>query len=400
MAVKSENRNLKKIFNFLDSRLIIDKSVDFLLIFIGLLAALTIENSIEEKKNENRYVDSLISLHCEIETNLLLLEGNLESRSSYITIWKEIHEIVSSQEYNSYSGLVNIYNAQPNVYESKSFNTIDYSGFLNKQLLGDLIHLNGIQNHLTNSMMELETILQKLYSVYFDLKFKTLYVANADMVESFVSYNYNYNKFEKQLFLRVIGEFQDFKATSERILLAIENELNVLDVEVDESKSYADYYWLANTANDVKNTDGSIEYAIDGLSSIKVELSAMTNEQVSYYGRLHKLLTQNYLIKADSLGLDEFDFLISNSLEEMRKSGVYEFLNIILFLDYYYETKDLDNFILKLQEYKIKEFEIELLSNYFLSWKDFIVKEECLDIVADEYYTREVILLHYLFIEE
>ena len=46
---KVNNEKLKSIFKYFDSFLIIDKSIDFILIFVGLLAALGFENYVEKK---------------------------------------------------------------------------------------------------------------------------------------------------------------------------------------------------------------------------------------------------------------------------------------------------------------------------------------------------------------
>ena len=48
----NEENKLKKLFDFLDSRLLIDKFIDLILIFVGLLCALSVENYIEN--NEKR----------------------------------------------------------------------------------------------------------------------------------------------------------------------------------------------------------------------------------------------------------------------------------------------------------------------------------------------------------
>ena len=68
--LKENTGYLKKLFNFLDSRLIIDKSIDFVLIFIGLLAALSFENYVENKKIERAYLDNLSRVHTEISNNI------------------------------------------------------------------------------------------------------------------------------------------------------------------------------------------------------------------------------------------------------------------------------------------------------------------------------------------
>ena len=76
MKNNNEENKLKKLFDFLDSRLLIDKLIDLILIFVGLLCALSVENYIENNENNKQYIKSLTSIHSELETNLLLNEGN------------------------------------------------------------------------------------------------------------------------------------------------------------------------------------------------------------------------------------------------------------------------------------------------------------------------------------
>ena len=87
--LKENTGYLNKLFNFLDSRLIIDKSIDFALIFIGLLAALSFENYVENKKIE-------------------FLQRSISEWENFVKS-DTIMEIIVSEEYPMESWLKNIY---------------------------------------------------------------------------------------------------------------------------------------------------------------------------------------------------------------------------------------------------------------------------------------------------
>tara|TARA_B100001175_G_C18911789_1_gene358153 strand:+ start:255 stop:479 length:225 start_codon:yes stop_codon:yes gene_type:complete len=60
---------LKRLFRYFNSLLVIDKSIDFILIFVGLLAALGVESYQKSKEIESRYIDMLARTYDEIQIN-------------------------------------------------------------------------------------------------------------------------------------------------------------------------------------------------------------------------------------------------------------------------------------------------------------------------------------------
>tara|TARA_B110000438_G_scaffold54221_1_gene54328 strand:- start:133 stop:1368 length:1236 start_codon:yes stop_codon:yes gene_type:complete len=383
----NEKKGLKKLFDFLNSRLIIDKAVDFFLIFIGLLAALSVENYIENQNQEKKYISSLISLHSELETNLLLNDGNNEIKLKYIKIWEDVGEFASNNDFQSYSGLKNIYESKPLEYENKTYLSLDQNAFINRDLLSDIIHMYEINKEVSNSIQDLTISLENLYKMYSELRFKVLYANSEDVINPYSNFNFNFNSFEKLLFIKVEPELKDLEVTGKRILTSIEHELERYNIDIDESKSYSNYYWLANTSYKLKKNDLSIEFAKKGLKKIKNTISSMGNDQKSYYGRLHMHLVENYWIlydNSDSLDFNSFDSLIYNSLLEWEKSNTYNFSCEINYIHYYYENKNYEKFKFHLKEYYLKYSDEKHILNYLQFWQDYIIKEEILNIILEK----------------
>ena len=128
--LKNNTRSLKKLFNFLDSRLIIDKSIDFVLIFIGLLAALSFENYIEKKNIEREYLDNLSRVHTEISNNINFTKVYERSTLAYFSICREIIFQTNQKEIKSYGGTLKIIDAEPKKYEDQTFRSIDQKKFI------------------------------------------------------------------------------------------------------------------------------------------------------------------------------------------------------------------------------------------------------------------------------
>ncbi|MBT3938732.1 MAG: hypothetical protein HN564_08550 [Flavobacteriales bacterium] len=383
----NEKKGLKKLFDFLNSRLIIDKAVDFFLIFIGLLAALSVENYIENQNQEKKYISSLISLHSELETNLLLNDGNNEIKLKYIKIWEDVGEFASNNDFQSYSGLKNIYESKPLEYENKTYLSLDQNAFINRDLLSDIIHMYEINKEVSNSIQDLTISLENLYKMYSELRFIVLYANSEDIINPYSNFNFNFNSFEKLLFIKVEPELKDLEVTGKRILTSIEHELERYNIDIDESKSYSNYYWLANTSYKLKKNDLSIEFAKKGLKKIKNTISSMGNDQKSYYGRLHMHLVENYWIlydNSDSLDFNSFDSLIYNSLLEWEKSNTYNFSCEINYIHYYYENKNYEKFKFHLKEYYLKYSDEKHILNYLQFWQDYIRKEEILNIILEK----------------
>ena len=57
--MKNTNKNFKRLFDYFDGFLAIDKTVDFILIFLGLFSALVLESYLEKNRANKKYLQIL-----------------------------------------------------------------------------------------------------------------------------------------------------------------------------------------------------------------------------------------------------------------------------------------------------------------------------------------------------
>ena len=129
----SKNNNvIKKLFNYLDALLFVDKSIDLILVFVGLLAALMVENYLLQKENESKYVTYLTRIHTEMITN----EGHSKSYENsvleYFDIAQDLKNLVSKGAKESYDGINKIIETKNAPFELKAFKSLSPDDFLNK----------------------------------------------------------------------------------------------------------------------------------------------------------------------------------------------------------------------------------------------------------------------------
>ena len=87
----SNNKPLKDFYNqltgFLTLRLVVDKLIDFILIFIGLYAALSLESKIKDNESEEEYLVTLKNTYIETTTNRYFInrfESALKQGAEYL----------------------------------------------------------------------------------------------------------------------------------------------------------------------------------------------------------------------------------------------------------------------------------------------------------------------------
>ena len=219
MKTNNEENKLKKLFDFLDSRLLIDKLIDLILIFVGLLCALSVENYIENNENKKQYIKSLTSIHSELENNLLLNEGNDNASKELFNFYREIGRAMNNQKWEDVGGIQKINEIELYQYDNKKFSTLNQNNFYNKDLLSDIIHIYSMNNDLTNNINELQETLNRLNKTYFDLRFKYLYANAEDVVNPYSDYNYDFNLFEKIYFTKIANSTLDYKEALTIVLI-------------------------------------------------------------------------------------------------------------------------------------------------------------------------------------
>ena len=130
-----------KLVNFLELQLIIDKAIDFLLIFVGLYAALALENSLKDNDSHEKYKLTLKNIYLETQSNKYFSNRMLNDANE-----KSIHlESVYTDFYLDSEKSIK----DPNLYLFDTidnfkriyFSTLDFSEFKNKSLLAEIINL-------------------------------------------------------------------------------------------------------------------------------------------------------------------------------------------------------------------------------------------------------------------
>tara|TARA_B100000795_G_scaffold230496_1_gene187945 strand:- start:114 stop:1319 length:1206 start_codon:yes stop_codon:yes gene_type:complete len=385
---KNNTGSLKKIFNFLDSRLIIDKSIDFVLIFIGLLAALSFENYIEKQNIEREYLDNLSRVHTEITNNINSTKVYEKSTLTYFSICKEIINQANQNEIKSYGGTLKIIDAEPKQYEDQTFLSIDQKKFINNRLLSELLHVYSKQNDLSDKFNKVKESLIKLNYSYFDLYANNALGNSSSNIPEYVAINYEYISVTKH-----VPEIQqlllDIRGTSERVLVAIENELKKYNTNIDSARSYADYYWLSYNNIDTKEYDETIDFAMKGLKVIVSK--KLSHEEKSYKGRLHRNIAWAYEEKEnlDTLNLINNDSVILFHLQEWEKCNVYLDQCLIEICDHYHRINDFDNFTRSIKKIINNGEKIEFLQRSIWEWENFAQSDTIMGIIVSEEYPRE-----------
>lgn len=387
MKINNEENKLKKLFDFLDSRLLIDKLIDLILIFVGLLCALSVENYIENNENKKKYIKSLTSIHSELENNLLLNEGNDNASKELFNFYREIGKAMNNQRWEDVGGIKKINEIELYQYENRKFSTLNQDKFYNKDLLSDIIHIYSMNNELTNNNNDLKETLNRLNKTYFDLRFKYLYANAEDVVNPYSDYNYDFNLFEKIYFTKIANSTLDYKETGKRIMNSIENELNTYGIDIINSSTYSNYYWLCNTALKLGKYELSNEYASKGLNKINKKFIDMTEDEKSYFGRLHSKSVINYikLCEDSVLNFNELDSIIFNSIKMWELSNIYHFQCISYKTKYFFIKNDYENFMKNLNYYFENEYDPYFIASYFPAWKGFLEREECKILIEKNY---------------
>ena len=81
---KNNLSGIQRLIKYLKIEFLVDKGVDFILIFIGLYAALSLESSIHENKNKEKYIQDLKNMYVEVSKNKITsmsMEGIVNTNS-------------------------------------------------------------------------------------------------------------------------------------------------------------------------------------------------------------------------------------------------------------------------------------------------------------------------------
>ena len=196
---------------------IIDKFVDFVLIFVGLYAALAVENSISENQDRNKYINDLNKIREEITNNnnsSNTIKEFIEYHSNRVLDINE-HFLNGKDVYHSIQTINDIN------YNYNTFNSMDKSIFKNKQIL--------------TKVFELYDQYDKTNTLFID------YIKNSDMVSKY----------------HIIKDKYNSRLTSE--------DFNELNFGIDKAVALKDF--------NIKNADKCLDLSANLINAIDEEMS-------------------------------------------------------------------------------------------------------------------------------
>lgn len=370
---------LGKLFKHLDVLLAIDKSIDFILIFVGLAAALALENYIAQNVLEQNYVETLARIHTEIALNKPRCKSYNDGVIAHSELAFDAMDKARSGWSESIEGNSSIYDAHPEKLERKFFSTIKTDEFLNTVLLGELYHLYSIYEQMNSSFEQEELFMFALSDAYTNA-YGRVYFGEQPRTEDFMQFNLAYNRATKNM-----GKLQtvvtDAEATSGRLMLEIENELTRYGKSIEAARSIGDLYYLA--LNEMyRDSIMSDKWADEGIQRVLPLLSDVNdplfNERKSFAGRLCRVKCELTLMKADSAfwsiesNVEEFE----QHLRMFEESGVYRFLHLRLGCEYWYDRgncAELNDFLIQHWDLGFERYEAQAINSQLPIWRD------CLD---------------------
>jgi hypothetical protein len=375
----SKNNNFaKKLFKYLDGLLLVDKSIDLILVFVGLLAALMVENYLLQKENESKYITYLTRIHTEMITNESHGKSYENSVLKYFDIAQDLKNLVNKGAKEPYDGINKILETKNTPFELKAFKSLSPDDFLNKGLYADIYHIYQLYEKLEKEIVVPKEALESYNFDYFNIYVKNLWGDN-NVNENYIDFNYHYNLTTKNVpQLQLL--LQDIKATSERIKEAIENELEVYGTNITSSRTYSDYYWISGSKMASSDFSDAIEYCKLGIEDLdKLNYDSTSNrfgELNSYRGRLNRNIVGSIKLLIEDGDTSYVKEDIIPFLKEWEKTGVYKEMCYIEYLDYYYSIKDFENFTRITTKLIVELDEYWWFQRNIFKWRDFMEKKE------------------------
>ena len=326
---------VQKLIKYLKLEFIVDKGVDFILIFVGLYAALSLENSIKENENQEKYIQDLKNIYVEISKNKVSsieMESAINKFSGYIdSVLIEISEQLNLIEPTNPSSLQENRLFMAGIHsESRfnynSFNTLDKNIFMNKILL---------------------KIIYDLYSLYDQTA-----IMNEDYLNSIIEIcklHYMKNKFETgtnltYMIIRAldlkeinIGKINFCFSRSNEVMNALEKELEKFNIEKKSILSIKDSYDIASLYLYAGKYSKAYEILIRKLPDI-TDVFMLGN----YYEKLGYLILNNLQYNIEDLSslnltLEDAENYFNKCLEIGHEK---EYTNIYLANLYYFKNDD------------------------------------------------------------
>tara|TARA_B100000287_G_scaffold146044_1_gene137791 strand:+ start:3412 stop:4560 length:1149 start_codon:yes stop_codon:yes gene_type:complete len=326
---KNKSTGIKRLISYLKHEFIIDKAVDFILIFIGLYAALSLENSIQENENKNKYIQDLKNIYVEISKNKIVGIAIENKINEFSETADEIYSVYLGASKTSPGHFVGIITNEK--FNDNFFNVLDRENFVNKTLLSDIFELYAIyQETMINYTNYLDNIeeLGKLYYLT-----KNIGVNPPNWIG------------DLNITIQTLRSFKKFNIqnanvcfyTSESVKTSIENELSHYNINPDsivtisESYDIAELYW---------NADKYLEsYKILNKRLLDIKDNEMLGR---YYEKLGIVILWDIKDNLDqlseyNLSLEDAEYYFNKSLEMHYNETI-----IPIYLAMIYDYKDND----------------------------------------------------------
>lgn len=375
---------LKRLFRYFNSLLVIDKSIDFILIFVGLLAALGVESYQKSKEIESRYIDMLARTYDEIQINKYALNERDKSIKGFLSILNEINDLASTASYEYYDGVNKLIVLENSLFDIKVYQSLSAEEFLNKTIYSEVLHLYDLLSQFSKEMDMPRNNLKKYNYNYYRLFVKSEYKSN-NIINEYIEHNYDYN-----LIINSLPNLQtlllDIEMTSERVLKTIENELDKYNTQLINKRGLSNYISLAIAANGAKDFDDAILYSNAGLKLIENSKNDTLNEDYfenkTYFGRFNKQLFQSKMLLSMDGDLTYSKDEIKQNLDSFHSSGFATETSQIFYLEFYYKIdKNLEEFLSNLDKY-IKNYpDCNELKSWIHNYPDFTSENQVIELL-------------------
>ena len=385
--MKNTNKNFKRLFDYFDGFLAIDKTVDFILKFLGLFSALVLESYLAKNRANKKYLQILSRVHLEVNVNDHIINSIENSIYDSFDFLNTMTTNIGSNELQLIKGFQHITDIQPEeLFKSNDFKSIKMDEFLDNALYSELYERYHELDEIGTLMREKKDILRKLYSIYFEMSMinnsKSMFEsADYELAKLLTDYNINHSLYHS---INILSPLSVMKIQNEKMLKLLDEEFDALGGNREEFYTAADYLSLSTTSANSKNYLKTISYAETGAELLKKKLNNMEDPQrdkyMSYYGQCHNniVLATHDLIRIDSTFYKD----ISYNLKEWEWSGEFALQNTLEYLDYYYRLKNKNKFLDYLIKY-IDEFDDP---QYFIGrinhWRDFMDSDTVYSILS------------------
>lgn len=382
--MKKKNNFQKNLFSYFDRYLIADKGIDFLLIFIGLVAALAFENYINENQTKREYVKYLARVHQELvekepvfdeinktfEDSKSFTDGLVEKMSGNIELVRGFEKIVE---------------IQPSKLRTDNFRSIFSNDFLNNNLYSELFALYSGIDKVEEIISLKKEKLQDLYQTYYEISLLKSIGGNYN--SEWVRFNHLHSLQET---LNPVNRITVIEIKIEKLIYQIETEIISLGYNIEELKTYEDYLSLSSSYF-LSDINSSINYAENGLkilksSKIKNIDDPQYDTYILYNGQLHNNIAMAITRarkKGDYLDPEYLEKDILYNLEEWEKSGFNKGGNIIHYADYYHSINNEELFLKYLNKYVNEDNSPNFLVGKLNSWRKFTDKDTVYSILSN-----------------